>query len=349
MRVWPRHKRFGRSASSAVVLLAGCSPAAPRRPRRRPPPRRPRRPPRRPRGWSEVTVAGTRRTWRSAPFDEPRQALVPDGLDPVGVGPDSQAAARGVGPRRRAAGIGAEHGTGGAACSPVAPGRANRSCSSGLDQPHGLAFAGSTLYVAESDQVDAYDYADGAATNRRTVAGGLPDANSPDLGGAYAHALKSVAVGPDGAVYFSIGSTGNISAEDRDGEPAAGDHHARPARRRTGPAVRHRRPQRHRAGRRARRFGVDGGQQSRQRRLSRPGPVVRPGGPRLRRRPPARVGRAADARPRIGLALLQSRRRTGRTCPSSATSRPTPTAASSTAPRCRPSSRASARTPRRWG
>ena len=38
----------------------------------------------------------------------------------------------------------------------------------GLDQPHGLAFSGSTLYVAESDQVDAYDYADGNATNPRT-------------------------------------------------------------------------------------------------------------------------------------------------------------------------------------
>ncbi|HVQ49363.1 MAG TPA: gluconolaconase, partial [Mycobacterium sp.] len=43
-----------------------------------------------------------------------------------------------------------------------------------LDQPHGLAFSGSTLYVAESDQIDAYDYADGAAANRRTVAAGLP-------------------------------------------------------------------------------------------------------------------------------------------------------------------------------
>ena len=42
----------------------------------------------------------------------------------------------------------------------------------GLDQPHGLAFSGNTLYVAESDQVDAYDYADGAATDRRTVAAG---------------------------------------------------------------------------------------------------------------------------------------------------------------------------------
>ena len=36
-----------------------------------------------------------------------------------------------------------------------------------------------------------------------------PDAKSPELHGAYAHALKSVVVGPDGAVYFSIGSTGN--------------------------------------------------------------------------------------------------------------------------------------------
>jgi glucose/arabinose dehydrogenase len=89
----------------------------------------------------------------------------------------------------------------------------------GLDQPHGMAFAGSELYVAESDQIDVYDYADGAATNRRTVAAGLPDARSPDLGGAYAHALKSVAVGPDGAVYFSIGSTGNISEADRHATP----------------------------------------------------------------------------------------------------------------------------------
>lgn len=89
----------------------------------------------------------------------------------------------------------------------------------GLDQPHGMAFAGGTLYVAESDQIDAYDYTDGRATNRRTVAAGLPDARSPDLRGAYAHALKSVAVGPDGSVYFSIGSTGNISAQDRDADP----------------------------------------------------------------------------------------------------------------------------------
>jgi glucose/arabinose dehydrogenase len=89
----------------------------------------------------------------------------------------------------------------------------------GLRQPHGLAFDGPTLYVAESDQINTFHYANGAATGRRVIAAGLPDARSPELGGAYAHALKSVAVAPDAAVYFSIGSTGNISAADRTANP----------------------------------------------------------------------------------------------------------------------------------
>lgn len=89
----------------------------------------------------------------------------------------------------------------------------------GLNQPHGLAFAGNTLYIAESDGVDAYEYRAGAVADRRTIADGLPDARSPDLRGAYSHALKSVAVDPTGDVYFSIGSTGNVSAEDRTATP----------------------------------------------------------------------------------------------------------------------------------
>jgi len=89
----------------------------------------------------------------------------------------------------------------------------------GLDQPHGIAFAGNTLYVAESDRLDAYAYADGAVSARRTVVDGLPDGSTPELRGAYAHALKSVAVGRDGAVYVSVGSTGNTSAEDRAASP----------------------------------------------------------------------------------------------------------------------------------
>jgi len=90
---------------------------------------------------------------------------------------------------------------------------------SGLNQPHGLTFAGDTLYVAESDQVDTFAYRAGAVTGKRTVIDDLPDAKSPELGGAYAHALKSVAVGGDGTIYVSVGSTGNVSAEDRDAKP----------------------------------------------------------------------------------------------------------------------------------
>ena len=76
-----------------------------------------------------------------------------------------------------------------------------------------------TLYVAESDQVDSFTYGNGAVAGKKVVVDGLPDAKSPELGGAYAHALKSVAVGKDGALYISIGSTGNISADDRDASP----------------------------------------------------------------------------------------------------------------------------------
>ncbi len=90
---------------------------------------------------------------------------------------------------------------------------------SGLTQPHGLAFDGSTLYVAESDQVASYAYAAGRATGGRVVVPNLPDSKSPDLRGAYAHALKTVVVGPDKALYVSVGSTANVSPQDRDADP----------------------------------------------------------------------------------------------------------------------------------
>jgi glucose/arabinose dehydrogenase len=89
----------------------------------------------------------------------------------------------------------------------------------GLTRPHGLAFAGDTLYVAESDRIVGYRYGAGTAGGPRAVVAGLPDARSPELGGAYAHALKSVVTAPDGSIYYSVGSTGNISAVDRGASP----------------------------------------------------------------------------------------------------------------------------------
>ena len=48
----------------------------------------------------------------------------------------------------------------------------------GLTQPHGLAFDGTTLYVAESNRIQAYTYAAGAAIEPCLVADGLPDSKS---------------------------------------------------------------------------------------------------------------------------------------------------------------------------
>ena len=96
---------------------------------------------------------------------------------------------------------------------------AQRTLIAGLNQPHGLVFTGTTLYVAESDQVDRFTYQAGKLSGKRVVVDGLPDAKSPELHGAYAHALKSVAIGKDGTLYVSVGSTGNISAQDRGATP----------------------------------------------------------------------------------------------------------------------------------
>jgi glucose/arabinose dehydrogenase len=211
MRVWLRRNHLLASVAAGLVgvLLAGCASGPAPAPASTTPPAEA--------GLEEVTVAVTD-DLAARPFDVPRKALVPKGwtlsvwsripqprlaawtpdgnllLSVPSTGQVIRLLPTGAGPR-------------------------DYLLLQGLDQPHGLAFSGSTLYIAEADQVDAYDYANGNASNRRTVAAGLPDARSPDLGGAYSHALKSVAVGPDGAVYFSIGSTGNVSAGDRTASP----------------------------------------------------------------------------------------------------------------------------------
>lgn len=206
MRVCLRHKAF---ALVGVLLLAGCSTSAPQA--------------------SETTTAESQAPSAAGldevtvqvpgdlaaePFDEPRKALVPKGwtmsvwarvpkprlavwapdgallvslpsagqvirIEPSGLGPQMQLLVN------------------------------------GMNQPHGLAFQGSTLFIAESDQVDAFAYAGGKATPERTVAADLPDARSPDLRGAYSHALKSVAVGPDGAVWTAVNNRDNVEVPDQ--------------------------------------------------------------------------------------------------------------------------------------
>ena len=89
------------------------------------------------------------------------------------------------------------------------PGR--RTLVSGLNSPHGMAFHGSSLYLAETDRLDRFAYSSGRVGARHTLA---------RLPGGGGHSLKSVVVGAKGSVYVSVGSTGNISAEDRRAHPA---------------------------------------------------------------------------------------------------------------------------------
>ena len=82
---------------------------------------------------------------------------------------------------------------------------------SGLTEPQGLALDSIQgtrfLYVAESDQIDRFRLRpDGTPTSRTIVVGGLPDA---DAAGDDVHRLKSLAVGPDHAIYVNVGSADN--------------------------------------------------------------------------------------------------------------------------------------------
>ena len=119
-------------------------------------------------------------------------------------------------------------------------------------------------------------------------------------------------MGADGAVYVSVGSTGNISAEDRDADPQRAMILRVPPGGGQGGGLRPRRPERHRSGHRPRRRGLDRGEQPRQHRVPvrprlRRRRALRPGrgAARLRRRPPDGALREADAGPRPRLALLQ--------------------------------------------
>lgn len=99
------------------------------------------------------------------------------------------------------------------------PGRTGTSArvvtvASGLNHPHGIAFANGSLYVGETNEVVRFQLsANGLQISQRTVV--VP--NLPADGG---HSTRTVHVGPDGKLYVSIGSSCNVCVE-RDPRRAA--------------------------------------------------------------------------------------------------------------------------------
>ncbi len=91
---------------------------------------------------------------------------------------------------------------------------------SGLKNPHDVVLhtvgGVNYLYLAESNRVTRSVYRNGDTSRRsaQTVVSNLPDASTPELGGAYAHALKNIALGPDHKLYVSVASATNQSPTD---------------------------------------------------------------------------------------------------------------------------------------
>jgi len=81
-----------------------------------------------------------------------------------------------------------------------------------LDTQNGVTF----LYVSESSRVSRSVYQTGDTVRRAAsvVVSGLPDASTPELKGAYAHALKNIAIGADHRLYVSVASATNSDPAD---------------------------------------------------------------------------------------------------------------------------------------
>ncbi len=96
-------------------------------------------------------------------------------------------------------------------------GRADRAVTviEGLDLPHGLAFHGDRLYIAETGRVVRVGY---DPATRRAL--GAPEVVVPDLPSRGGHWTRTIAVGPDRRLYVSVGSSCN-NCEERDGRRAA--------------------------------------------------------------------------------------------------------------------------------
>ncbi|MHB1456193.1 MAG: PQQ-dependent sugar dehydrogenase [Armatimonadota bacterium] len=78
---------------------------------------------------------------------------------------------------------------------------------SGLNQPHGIIFHGSYLYIAETNRVIRYAYrkGDNKASKLEVIIRDLPS----DGG----HSTRTITFGDDGKLYVSIGSSCNVCVE----------------------------------------------------------------------------------------------------------------------------------------
>src|SRR6202035_4660912 len=95
----------------------------------------------------------------------------------------------------------------------------------GLRLPHGMVFQriGETLYlyVGESNRISRFVYSNDSLSqaNEEIVVPNLPDRSSPNLGGAYGHELKNIAIGPDQKLYVDIASATNADPSDTRSDP----------------------------------------------------------------------------------------------------------------------------------
>ncbi|HEX6755804.1 MAG TPA: gluconolaconase [Mycobacteriales bacterium] len=96
----------------------------------------------------------------------------------------------------------------------------------GLRRPHDIVVVRQLttyVYVAETHRVVRYPWRPGQLTPGagQVVVDGLPDSSTPELGGAYGHELKNIAVA-GGALYVSIASTCNACVSDTTATPRRG-------------------------------------------------------------------------------------------------------------------------------
>jgi glucose/arabinose dehydrogenase len=87
---------------------------------------------------------------------------------------------------------------------------------SGLGKPHGLAFFNGYLYVAQEASVIRFPYVAGDLAARgpaETVVPFLPNGPGSGLVGDVNHDTRSIAFGPDGKMYVSVGSSCDLCIE----------------------------------------------------------------------------------------------------------------------------------------